>query len=104
MVTAADGLTTVIYNIDVQFPDAAIAPVAETIKVYPNPTMDRVIINGLAKGNRVRVINSVGVVLRDVMVEKSTEYISLSAQPAGIYVIIISSGEKFINIQKIVKK
>jgi len=104
VVTAIDGMTTATYNIEVQFPDAVIAPVAETIRMYPNPTTDKVIINGLAKGNRVRVINSVGVTLRDVTVVNSIEYVSLSAQPAGIYIFVISSGDQNINIQKIVKK
>jgi len=102
LVTAADGKTTVVYNITVDI--TGLAPLAESIKMYPNPTTDQVIINGLARGNRVQVFNTVGVTLRDVIVDNSTEYVSLSAQPAGIYVFVISSGEKYINIQKIVKK
>jgi hypothetical protein len=72
--------------------------------MYPNPTTDRVIINGLAKGNRVRVFNASGVTLRDVVVDNSTEYVSLAAHPAGIYVFMVTDGEKHINIQKVVKK
>ncbi len=103
LVTAADGMTTALYAIDVNN-TKAIDPVSESIKMYPNPTTDRVIINGLAKGNRVQVFNSVGVTLRDVIVDNSTEYVSLTAQPAGMYLFVISSGEKHINIQKIIKK
>jgi len=102
LVTAADGKSTALYTIDVDI--TSFKPIAELIKMYPNPTTDRVIINGLAKGNRVQVFNTIGITLRDVIVDKSTEYVSLSAQPAGIYVFVISSGEKFINIQKIIKK
>jgi len=76
----------------------------EMIKMYPNPTTDKVVINGLTKGNRVRVYNATGITLRDVTVNNSTEYVSLAAQPAGIYVFVISSGEKYVSIQKIIKK
>jgi hypothetical protein len=102
LVTAADGMTTATYNISMI--TKAIDVTAETIKMYPNPTDGRVILQGLAKGNRVRVFNATGVALRDVIVDNSTEYVSLAAQPAGIYIFVVSSGDQFINIQKIVKK
>ena len=101
-VIAADNTTTTIYEIGTSV--GVSSTVTEMIKMYPNPTVDRVIINGLTQGNRVRVINAAGIILRDVTVNNSTEYVSLAAQPAGIYVIVVSSGEKFINIQKIIKK
>ena len=103
LVTAADGNTTTTYHIqDV----TGVKPVDQVsaIKMYPNPTTGRVVVQGLAKGNRVRVINAAGVTLRDVIVENSTDYVSLSAQPAGIYIFVISSGNQNINIQKIIKK
>lgn len=102
LVTAADGVTTAVYKISMI--TKAIDPQDVAIKIYPNPTTDRVVINGLAKGNRVRVFNASGVTLRDVVVDNSTEYVSLAAQPAGIYVFMVSDGERHLNIQKIVKK
>jgi hypothetical protein len=72
--------------------------------MYPNPTTERVVINGLTKGNRVRVLNTAGVVLRDVIVDNATEYVSLSTHPAGIYMFIVSDGKKNLNIQKVIKK
>jgi hypothetical protein len=102
LVTAADNSTTATYSID--FGSAAVSPIESAITMYPNPTTDKVVINGLTVGNRVRVFNAVGVTLRDVIVDNATEYVNLSAQPAGIYVFVISDGEKHINIQKIVKK
>jgi len=104
LVTAQDGLTTATYQIKVDI-TKAVDPLAQAIKVYPNPTSDgKVIVQGLAKGNRVQVFNAAGVTLRDVIVDNSTDYVSLAAQPAGIYVFVISSGDQHINIQKIVKK
>lgn len=101
LVTAADNSTTATYTIEFA---TTVSPVETSIKMYPNPTTDRVVINGLTAGNRVRVFNAVGVTLRDVIVDNATEYVNLSAQPAGIYVFVISNGEQHINIQKIVKK
>jgi lipoprotein-anchoring transpeptidase ErfK/SrfK len=104
LVTAADGLTTATYGIWVDG-TKVIDPLAQAIKVYPNPTSDgRVIVQGLAKGNRVQVFNAAGMSLRDVIVENSTDYVSLAAQPAGIYIFVISNGDQHINIQKIVKR
>jgi hypothetical protein len=101
LVTAADNSTTATYKIEFA---TSVSPTESAITMYPNPTTDRVVINGLSIGNRVRVFNAVGVTLRDVTVDNATEYVNLSTQPAGIYVFVISDGEKHINIQKIVKK
>ena len=82
-----------------------IDPLAQAIKIYPNPTSDgRVIVQGLSKGNRVQVFNAAGVTMRNLIVENATDYVSLAAQPAGIYIFVISNGDQHINIQKIVKK
>lgn len=103
VVTAADGMTTATYNISVittvpEMNDAA-------IKMYPNPTSDgKVIIQGLTKGNRVQVYNAAGVMLRDVIVDNASEYVSLASQPAGVYIFVVSAGQKPIEIQKIIKK
>jgi len=102
LVTAADGTTTAIYSIN--FATKTVDPLAQSIKMYPNPTNGKVTVQGLTNGNRVRVYNASGITLRDVIVENSTDYISLEAQPAGIYIFVISAGNQNINIQKIIKK
>lgn len=103
LVTAADGVTTAKYNI------SAVTKVdpsmSSSIKVYPNPTTDgKVILQGLSKGNRVQVFNVSGVLLRDVIVDNTVEYVNLSYQPAGVYMFVISSGEKHLDIKKVIKK
>ena len=103
LVTAADGITSNTYKIEnVTGINNAVS--TSNIKMYPNPTNGRVVVQGLTKGNRLRVLNSAGITLRDVVVENVTENVSLDAQPAGIYIFVISAGTQHINIQKIVKK
>jgi len=103
LVTAADGTTTATYTVKALNSSEVVAGTS-SIKMYPNPTTGRVIVQGLAKGNRLQVVNAAGVVLRDVIVENSTDYVSLESHPAGIYIFVISAGTQHINIQKIVKK
>lgn len=103
LVTAADGNTTATYLItDVTGNKPSV--ITSSIKMYPNPTDGRVVVQGLAKGNRVQVFNAAGVTLRDVIVENSTDYVSLESQPSGIYIFVVSAGTQHITIQKIVKK
>jgi hypothetical protein len=102
LVTAADGVTTATYKIQ-GVTDASVQASA-LIRMYPNPTTGKVIVQGLAKGNRVQVYNAAGVVLHNVIVDNATDFVSLQSQPAGIYIFIVSDGAQRINIQKIVKK
>ena len=103
LVTAADGSTTATYLIEDVTGNTPVA-VTSSIKMYPNPTSGRVTVMGLAKGNRLQVLNTAGITLRDVIVENSTDYVSLEAQPVGIYIFVISAGNQHLNIQKIIKK
>jgi hypothetical protein len=91
VVTAADGVTTATYKIENV--SKANMQASSLIKMYPNPTNGRVIVQGLAKGNRVQVFNASGVTLRDVIVDNATDYVSLEAQPAGIYIFVVSNGK-----------
>jgi len=103
MVTSADSLQTATYSIAIK---TGVDPVeiASTISMFPNPTIGRVVVQGLAKGNRLRVLNATGIVLHDVMAGSSTQTVSLDAQPTGIYLFEVSAGTQPIKIHKIVKK
>jgi hypothetical protein len=102
LVTAADGTQTATYDIDIK---TTVEPVdASTISMGPNPSSGKVVIQRLVKGNRLRVLNLAGTVLRDMIAGSSTETISLDDQPSGIYLFAISAGTSLIKIQKIVKK
>lgn len=102
LVTAADGVTTATYKI--QGITGAGLQGSSMITMYPNPTTGRVVVQGLTKGNRVQVFNSAGITLHNVVVDNATDYVSLQAQPAGMYIFVVSDGTQRINIQKIIKK
>lgn len=104
VVTAADGSTTNIYKVQNVTANEKVVN-TPSIKMFPNPTSDgRVIVQGLAKGNRLQVFNAAGIMLRDVTVDSSTDNVNLSAQPAGIYIFVVSAANQHISIQKIVKR
>jgi hypothetical protein len=50
------------------------------------------------------VYNSVGAAIRDINVQSSIERISLSNQPAGMYMIIVSDSNKMIGRYKAMKQ
>jgi hypothetical protein len=103
VVTSADGTQSTTYSIAFTT-GVDLVDVASTIRIAPNPTASKVVVQGLEKGNRLRVLNPAGIVLRDVVAESSTETISVDDLPAGIYLFVITAGTQPIKIQKIVKK
>lgn len=84
LVTSADGTRKAIYRIDYKCncdTGVDLVDLSSTIRIFPNPTSGPVVVQGLAKGSRLRVLTPAGVTLRDVMVENSADYVSLSDQP-----------------------
>ena len=103
VVTSADGTQTATFMISIKTGVNSI-DVASTIRMIPNPTTDRIVVQGLEKGNRLWVVNASGIVIHDLIADSSTETISLDAQPGGIYIFVVSSGTHPIKIQKMVKQ
>ncbi|HAH24854.1 MAG TPA: hypothetical protein DCL77_14065, partial [Prolixibacteraceae bacterium] len=103
LVTSADGTQTTTYFIDIKT-EVDRGDIASAISMVPNPSTGKVVVHGLAKGDRLRVLNPVGTVLFDVIAVSSAETISLDAQPAGIYLFVVSAGSQPLNIKKIMKK
>ncbi|HEY3370888.1 MAG TPA: T9SS type A sorting domain-containing protein [Prolixibacteraceae bacterium] len=103
LVTSADGAQTATYSIAQK---TGVDPVytGPAINIGPNPSTGQVLVQGLAKGNRIRVLNLAGSILQEVMTEHSSQTISLDAQPAGIYLLAVYAGSQQVYIQKIVKK
>jgi hypothetical protein len=71
---------------------------SENINVYPNPTTGTIYLNlsDLKESANVKVLNMVGVVVRDETIEMpgSRESISLSGLNTGLYFIRVQSGNK----------
>ena len=103
MVTSADGTQSATYSIAINTAVDTV-DIASKIRMGSNPTTGRVVVHGLEKGNRLRVLNPTGKAVHDVIADSSIETISLNDQPAGMYIFVVSDGTQLIKIQKIAKK
>ncbi|MCX6303640.1 MAG: T9SS type A sorting domain-containing protein [Bacteroidetes bacterium] len=79
----------------------------QLIKVYPNPTVDMVIVeffeDSIAKGAQVTIYNMHGSRLLQKIINGETRVqFSLSGKPAGIYIVQVQSGDKS-EIAKVIK-
>lgn len=72
------------------------------LKVYPNPANDLVTIENAPIGSTIEMLNTVGVVVRVVSVQRESTSINISDLPAGIYYLNSNSDNKFA-IRRIVK-
>jgi len=59
------------------------------ISIYPNPTNDKLFIQGLSDATEVSIYNVLG---KEVLSVKNTNNINVKALPSGVYVIRISDG------------
>ncbi|WP_372947165.1 T9SS type A sorting domain-containing protein [Mariniphaga sp.] len=100
-VTSADGKIVVDYQIDLG--TYAGLPNANQIEIYPNPTNGRLNIRGAEQGNRIQVFNANGAIVRDLKVRSSLEVLSIDDQPAGMYLILISTDKQLIGRYKAIK-
>jgi len=102
MVTSADGKMIVYYT----FSSLTSAKTIESnnIELYPNPTNGVINVSGVKAGYRIQVYNSVGAAIRDINVQSSIERISLSNQPAGMYMIVVSDNSKMLGRYKALKQ
>ena len=103
VVTAQDGVTIANYEVlvsTVSIDNSVISPV----EIYPNPTAGMLNITGLERGNRIRVYNSIGVGLIDMVANQNHEVISLEGNPAGIYFIMVSKADSVVGRYKVILK
>ena len=101
-VTAANGVNIVFYTVElvVGVDDAD----AASIQIYPNPSSGQLYVTGMEPGTRIRVYNSVGAALHDVVAYNAVEHISLNDQPNGMYFITLSKDEDVIGHYKVIKQ
>jgi len=100
-VTSADGKMKVYYTFG---PLTSASTIQSTnIELYPNPTNGVINVSGVKAGYRIQVYNSVGAAIREINVQSSIERISLSNQPAGMYMIVVSDNNKMLGRYKALK-
>ena len=101
-VTSADGQKVVMYAItDVTSSDNI---TGGKILLYPNPTTDKVNINGLEPGTRIQVFNLTGVMIQDKKADQGLEIISLENQPSGLYLVVLTKDDKLLRQFKVIRK
>jgi hypothetical protein len=100
-VTSADGKVVVIYT----FGSLTATDIVEVhnIEIYPNPTNGHLNISGVERGNRIQIFNSTGAAIRNIIVQSSTESVSIEREPAGMYMIVISDSNKLLGRFKAIK-
>ncbi len=73
----------------------------QDIKIYPNPTIDYLVVSDLLEGGAVSIIDISGKIMLKQQL-KNNDKISISSFPKGIYSLIISSSEGTVE-KKIIK-
>jgi len=101
-VTSADGKIVIFYSFGTLTKiNNSILP---DIGIYPNPTQGVLNIDGISPGNRIRIFNSVGNLIKDINTTGSIETVNLHNQPSGMYLILVSSGNNILGQFKAIKK
>jgi hypothetical protein len=102
-VTAANGVTFAYYSIEVSH--VSINELSNLpIHIYPNPSSGKITISGLEPGTRIRILNILGVGLRDIVSTKNVEDVSLEDQPEGVYFVVVSNSDSIIGRYKLIIK
>ncbi|MCK5134985.1 MAG: T9SS type A sorting domain-containing protein [Bacteroidales bacterium] len=102
-VTAGNGVNVVYYTVELDY--TGINDLTnDDIRIYPNPSTGQLNIAGAEMGSRIRVYNSIGVAVREVVVFSGIETLSLDDQPGGMFFITISNGDEVIGRYKVIKQ
>ena len=103
VVTSADGKAEATYALQLDLTSSAVTEASE-IRVYPNPTNGAVNVSGAETGHTIRVLNMMGSTVREIVAGRAIETLSLDNQPAGLYFIVISNGDRVTGNYKVVKQ
>lgn len=60
------------------------------VRIYPNPTQDQIILDGLTKGETVRIFSITGAVLKTVTAEEQTK-IDVQSLAKGTYLLQVGT-------------
>ena len=102
VVVAGNGINEAVYTISLS--TAVNELESSAVSIYPNPSKGVLNIAGAEIGSRVRVYNSVGANVRDIVVYSGVESISLEDQSAGMFLITITYNDEIKGRYKLIKQ
>ncbi len=102
VVVAGNGINKAVYTVSLA--TAVNELDGSAVNIYPNPSKGMLNIAGAEVGSRIRVYNSVGVNVRDIVVYSGVESISLEDQSAGIFLITITYNDEIKGQYKLIKQ
>jgi hypothetical protein len=102
-VTAANGVTTAYYSIEVNV-ESVEELSSDAINIFPNPSSGKITVSGLESGYRVRIYNILGAGILDMVAYQSDEFISLENQSAGVYYIVVTNEDTIVGRYKLILK
>lgn len=73
------------------------------IIVYPNPSIDFVVIDGLKNDNFIEIINLQGQIVKNLNISSTKTSIDISELPTGIYIVKIKSNKELF-VTKLLKQ
>ncbi|MCX7955015.1 MAG: M1 family aminopeptidase [Bacteroidales bacterium] len=80
----------------------ALSPCVHYIKIFPNPFEDYIYIAGITKSSIVKIFNTFGNLIREIIINQYFDQVNLKQIQKGIYIIEILSDEYSIR-KKIIK-
>lgn len=92
VVTAENGTNTSTYFIDAA--TTASEQLKDELKVYPNPTDGRLYIDGIQQGDRISILNVLGVTVESIPYDEFTGSVSLTDVRPGLYFIKVDSDQR----------
>ena len=98
-VTSLDGGIVVYYTLNLDLTGVEVNTLQQ-FNVYPNPSEGELNVSGLIPGNRIQLVNVMGVVVKDITAQSSQVSFNLNDQPRGIYIIAISDNNKLLGLFK----
>ncbi len=91
------------YNPNVTSTDDVVG--ANDIKLFPNPTQDKITIEGSAGPYQVSIYDAVGRLHQIFPAVSSSQTIDISALPAGLYTVkVLDTNNSLLEVQKVVKE
>ncbi|AXT53266.1 T9SS C-terminal target domain-containing protein [Aquimarina sp. BL5] len=87
--------------------NASLDNVNDNITFYPNPVVDIINISGETAGKTIKMYNTIGVLVKEVVLQESQNTIDISDLSSGIYIVNILEAGKTNNIlsaKKVLKR